>query len=136
MADDEAGLIRGIRAAVAAGDPEPGVAAFVEAWNEVRWPALPTKLRARLVADAGRLADETEAVAGRRIPATAWATITAPATVLYGDRSPPLAGRMAERLAAWLPRATARRLPGLGHMGPALAAEAMASAIEDALAGR
>lgn len=133
LADGEAGLIAGIRAAVAAGAPEPGVAAFVEAWNEVRWPDLPAKLRARLLADAGRLADETEAVTGRRIPDAAWATVAVPATVLYGDRSPALAARMAQRLAARLPVAEARCLPAVGHMGPSLAAGAMAAAIAPAM---
>ena len=49
-----------------------------------------------------------------------------------GQPSPALAARMAQRLAARLPTAAAHCLPGLGHMGPSLAAEAVAAAIERA----
>ena len=99
----------------------------------MRWTALPDRLRARLVADAGRLADETAAVSGFAVPPSFWPSLPAPTTVLHGDRSPPLATRLSRRLAERLPRAQARLLAGLGHMGPALDAGPVAEAIEAAL---
>ncbi len=102
----------------------------------MRWTALPTRLRARLVADADRLADETAAVSSVAVPPAAWSSIGAPTIVLHGDRSPPLAIRLSLRLAARLPRARVRPLAGLGHMGPVLDAGQVAAAFEAALAAR
>lgn len=128
---DEA-LIRGFVGCVADGDPEAGVSAFVEAWNEVRWQDLSPKLRDRLVADAARLSAETVAVTGRKIGPDFWASMTAPTTILHGDRSPPLAARMARRLADRLPHARTETLRGLGHMGPATSPVPVAEAIDTA----
>jgi len=133
LAAAERDLLGRLAGAVASGAPEPGIAAFVEAWNEVRWAELPAKLRERLVADAGRLAAETAAVGADATPAASWRGVTAPTTILRGDRSPQLAARMAERLAALLLRGRVRVLPGLGHMGPATAPETVAAAIEAAI---
>ena len=130
----ERAMIRGIGAGVERGAPEAELGAFIEAWNEAPWADLAPKLRERLLADAGRLAKETDAVAGRAIPAGFWATVTTPTRVLHGDRSPPLAARLAERVAGRLPDARLQTLPGLGHMAPALAPDAIAAVIEDAQA--
>jgi pimeloyl-ACP methyl ester carboxylesterase len=132
----ERGMIRRIREGVDRGDPEPALAAFIEAWNEARWGALPPKLRERLLADAERLAVETATVADYTLPAGFWPTVATPTTVLYGDRSMALAARFAQRLAQRLPTARARCLPGFGHMAPALAADAVATAVEEVLAAR
>lgn len=130
----ESGLIARIADGVARGAPEAGIAAFVETWNEVRWADLPLRLRERLVADAGRLAAETEAVAGCAPDPAPWSRVAAPVTILHGDRSPPLAARMACRLAGLLPAGRRVPLPGLGHMAPVLAPAAVAAAVEAALA--
>lgn len=135
LAAAERTMIRGIREAIERGEPEAGLGAFIEMWNETRWTDLPAKLRLGLLADAGRLAAEAEAVAGRAVPASLWTTVATASTVLHGDRSPPLAARMAERLAARLPAARAQTLPGLGHMAPAVAPDAIAAALQGAAAG-
>ncbi|EDP65311.1 Glutamate decarboxylase and related PLP-dependent protein [alpha proteobacterium BAL199] len=130
----EAELIARISRGVSIGEPEAGIAAFVETWNEMRWVELPPRLRDRLVADAVRLAEETEAVAGCMPDPALWSRVTAPTMVLHGDRSPPLAARMATRLAGLLPAGRRTELAGLGHMAPALNSEAVAAAIETAFA--
>lgn len=132
LAAAERAMIRGVADAVARDDPETGLAAFFDTWNEAPWAALPDRLRGRLLADAGRFARETEAVAAHRVPEGLWRRVAAPATVLHGDRSPPLAARMARRLAGRLPGACARPLAGLGHMAPVLAPDSLAAAIEAA----
>lgn len=129
----EQATIARIRECVDRGEAEAGLSAFIEAWNETPWADMPAKLRNRLLADAGRLASETGAVARRTIPDGFWATVATPAHVLYGDRSLPLAARLAGRLAARLPQASVRCLPGLGHMAPALAAPVIAAEIEAAV---
>ena len=50
-----------LRDGVAGGDPEAGVKAFIEAFNEVSWSDLPATLRADLVSKAAVLAAETRA---------------------------------------------------------------------------
>lgn len=130
----ERATIARIRESVDRGEAEAGLAAFIEAWNETPWAAMPEKLRNRLLGDAERLAAETGAVARRTIPDGFWATVTSPARILYGDRSLPLAARLAVRLAARLPDASARCLPGLGHMAPSVAAPAIATEFEAAVA--
>jgi pimeloyl-ACP methyl ester carboxylesterase len=47
-----------------------------------------------------------------------YASIAVPTLVLGGSLTPAVERRVVERLATTLPNATARILPGLGHMGP------------------
>ncbi len=53
-----------------------------------------------------------------RTPASAYATIQAPALFLGGETSPEAARRVVALLAEALPRGRARIIPGAGHMGP------------------
>ena len=55
-------LIDRLAAGVAVGSPESGVAAFIEAYNEVQWTALPVKAREAIVADATAMRDLTTVV--------------------------------------------------------------------------
>ncbi|NQW10632.1 MAG: alpha/beta fold hydrolase [Alphaproteobacteria bacterium] len=130
----DAALIDALDAGVASGNPEPAVAAFVAAWNEIAWSALPAEVRQRLAAGAARLARETRSVNQDATPDAVWATITTRATVVHGDRSPALAATMAQNLVERLPRATRVTLPRLGHMAPVLAPERVAALIERATA--
>lgn len=134
LAAAEREMIRSIADGVRQGSPEAGLAAFFDTWNDTPWAGLPERLRDRLLTDAARLAAEAETVAGHPVPDGLMSRVAAPVTVLYGDRSPPLAARMAERLITRLPAARARRLRGLGHMAPVTAAEVVAVAVEEAMA--
>lgn len=130
----DAALVAGLEAGVASGEPEPAVAAFVEAWNDVAWPSLPEETRTRLVEDASRLARETRAIHQDITPDAAWAAVTIRATVVHGDRSPALAAMMAGNLVARLPNASLVTLPRLGHMAPVVAPERIAALIERLIA--
>lgn len=114
---------------VAAGDPEPGVARFIEAWNEVRWPALPPSVRRAAIASAGDMTRLTRAVHDLPVDIEALGRLRTPLLILHGDRSPDVARRMARRLAGRLPTAVLAEVRGAGHMAPALAPDAVATAI-------
>lgn len=110
---------------VARGDPEPGVARFVAAWNELAWDALPPPARARLVDAAPRLAAEVTAGGNRALRLD---RIVCPVTILQGGKSPPITDRMTARLADALPDGRRVMLPLCGHMGPVQAATMVAAA--------
>jgi pimeloyl-ACP methyl ester carboxylesterase len=115
-------------AKVDAGEQEVGVRTFVEAWNEVAWEALPEPVRRGLVAAAPRLRREVAAVTLDDAPAGIYTAIRVPVLILRGDRSPAAVRLIAERLHAGLPGSRLETLPGLGHMGPVLAPDAVAAA--------
>ncbi len=114
---------------VDAGESEAGVAAFVEAWNEMAWDKLPEPVRAGLVAAAPRLRREVATVTVDAMRAEAYAAIRAPVLLLRGDRSPLAVRLIAERLHAALPGSRLETIAGAGHMGPVLAPGAIAAAI-------
>ena len=129
----DAAPVAKLQAAVASGDPEAGVAAFVEAYNEVAWSALPAPLRAQLVADAPKLVAETRAA---QTVAIDFAAVPAglPILVLQGERSPDVTHRMTLGLARRLPQARRQVIAEAGHMGPVLSAAPVAAAIREFLA--
>lgn len=134
MVERDGAVVQALRNAVGRGEPEAGVAGFVRAWNETDWQELPPGVRKRLVAAAGRLAEETHAGHTDATPATDWMAIRAPTLLLTGSRSPELVHRAADRLASLIPRSEAADLYGLGHMGPAMSPAAVATAISRFLA--
>ena len=131
LAWDQA-LAARLSAFVAQGDREAGVAAFVEAWNELPWHALPEKPRAELIAAAARLADEVRTISDDRTPASAYAHISAPLLLLHGDRSPEAAGLIVKRIRAAISTAHLRVVDG-GHMAPIVKPETMAAIIGEFL---
>ena len=122
-------LIDHLGAGVAAGDPEPGVARFIEAYNEVAWPKLPPAARAAILGQAASLVALTRLVHHLEIDRDAIRRLTTPVLVLSGDRSPDIAQRMAVRLARLLPNVAQTVVPGAGHMGPVMAADRVMAAI-------
>ncbi|MFC3228000.1 alpha/beta fold hydrolase [Marinibaculum pumilum] len=130
----DAEIVVHLEGRIAAGDPEPGVAGFVEAWNEIAWGRIPPPARARMVADAPELARLVRATSDFPLDRAMLAALPAPVTVLQGGASPPVTRRMSERLAAALPAATLQVLDGCGHMGPVLQADAVAESVEAMLA--
>lgn len=116
-----------LRDGVVGGDPEAGVKAFIEAFNEVSWSDLPATLRADLVSKAAVLAAETRAAPLVELDRSKLAALSIPVLILQGERSPPVTHRMTLRLAEAIPYAVRRILPGVGHMGPALSPAAIAA---------
>ena len=120
---------------VAAGEREAGVAAFVEAWNEVAWSAIPLALRMGLVAGADRLRDEVITVSRDTMQASAYAGLGSCLTLLRGTRSPVAARLISERLLADIPGSRIEDIADAGHMGPVLRPDAIASAIDRRIRG-
>jgi pimeloyl-ACP methyl ester carboxylesterase len=113
----------------AAGDPEAGVAAFVEAYNEVAWTQLPRALRAELVAKATNLVAETNAAQDLRLNKPKLAALPMPVLILQGSRSPQVTHRMTVGLARAIPHALRTVIDGAGHMGPVMSHVAVASVV-------
>ena len=111
-------IVAEVARGVAAGDPEGGIAAFVTAWNEVPWSALPSVVRARLLASAEQLAADTQAVSYHDLPMNRLSLIKAPVVILQGRLSPPITHAMSARLAPSLPNGQRRTIADCGHMGP------------------
>jgi pimeloyl-ACP methyl ester carboxylesterase len=122
-------IVEGFEAQLAAGDPEAGVAAFVEAWNEVAWSDLPAQVRHHLVRSAGALAKEVRSGSDYPLARHRVAAIATPTVILQGDASPDVTHRMTARLAALVPGARRVLAPGCGHMGPVRHADAAARAM-------
>lgn len=125
----DAARVDKLRDGVAGGDPEAGVKAFIEAFNEVSWSDLPAPLRADLVAMAALLAAETRAAPLVKLDRRRMAALSMPVLILQGERSPPVTHRMTLRLAEAIPHAVRRIVPGTGHMGPALSSAAVATEV-------
>jgi pimeloyl-ACP methyl ester carboxylesterase len=125
----DAARVDKLRDGVAGGDPEAGVKAFIEAFNEVSWSDLPAQLRADLVSKAALLAAETRAAPLVELDRSKLAALSMPVLILQGERSPPVTHRMSLRLAQAIPHAVRRVVKGAGHMGPALAPAVVASAV-------
>jgi pimeloyl-ACP methyl ester carboxylesterase len=120
---------------VAAGDPEAGVAAFVEAYNEVAWSQLPAALRAGLVVKASNLVAETTATQELHLDMARLAALPMPVLILQGSRSPQVTHRMTAGLARAMPRAVSRIVEGAGHMGPVMSHAAVATEVRAFLDG-
>jgi pimeloyl-ACP methyl ester carboxylesterase len=114
-------IVSALHASVAQGEPERGVAGFVEGWNEVRWPTLPQATRDKLTQAADLLVAETASTAGAQAPTAAINSMGIPVTIVRGANSPPLAHRMASRFAALLDNVEVVDVEGAGHMGPVIA---------------
>ena len=115
--------------AEARGEPEAGVKAFVDAWNDVPWERLPASARQRILATANTLAHQTRSAIDIALQADLLGRIDVPVTVFAGSRSPDISRLMAQRLAALMPRAGLVALPGAGHMYPVSHAKALATRI-------
>lgn len=128
--DWDRGLVFDIAAKLEAGDPEPGIAAFVEGWNEMTWQAIPEAARQKLIDAAPVFAAETCAVQDYTIDRQALAAMSTPPLILYGSKSPELIHRMTKRLADHIPQSRRVALDGLRHMGPVTKPDLVAAAIE------
>jgi pimeloyl-ACP methyl ester carboxylesterase len=120
---------------VAAGNPEAGVAAFVEAYNEVAWSQLPAALRASLVAKASNLVAETIATQDLRLDTAMLAALRMPVLILQGSQSPEVTHRMTAGLARAMPHAVMKIVEGAGHMGPVMSHAPVAAEIKSFLDG-
>jgi pimeloyl-ACP methyl ester carboxylesterase len=125
----DANVVRELSEAVLAGEPERGVALFVEAWNEVRWTRIPESTRTALVRAAPQLVAETAATGRAGLPGSGLASLPVPLALYGGTASPALATAMLHRLAAFAQVPAPKLLDGLGHMGPIVASRTVAESM-------
>jgi len=109
---------------------------FVNYWNGPgAWRALPDPARAAFLRVGRKVFYEVRSLMRDRTPASAYASITAPALLLGGERSPPAARRTLALLAIALPRASLKTIAGASHMGPISHADEVNRAIVEHVAG-
>lgn len=118
---------------VCAGQPEAGVRAFVEAWNDTHWEALPDAARQQLIANADNLTQETTAVSNQKIDRARISALSTPTLLLRGTQSPPLIALTTEIAVNALPNAHQSVLPDCGHVAPVLNPAPVADCIESFL---
>ncbi len=103
----------------ASGVDEEWLRGFIEWWNGPgAWNRLGEETRVAFRTMGWKVFQEVMSLAADRTTRSTYATITAPTLILGGANSPIAERRVVEKLGAALPHATARLLPGLGHMGP------------------
>ncbi|MBT9557486.1 MAG: alpha/beta hydrolase [Myxococcales bacterium] len=113
-------------------DPEAWLRAFVDFWSAPGdYDRMPPAERGRFLATAGTVFAEVHALMEDTVSAADYATLDVSASVWDGDRSPPAAHAICQRLRAVLRSTDAQRLPG-GHMTPFTHPDAFC----DALAAR
>ncbi len=127
--DWDRAIVADLARAIAAGDAEPGLRGFVEAWNELAWDRLPASVRQRLLAAAPSLLADIQAGSFRTLDP---GLVAPPPLILQGSRSPTITARMTARLHAGVPGSRRVVLEGCGHMAPVQAPEAVAAAIRAA----
>jgi pimeloyl-ACP methyl ester carboxylesterase len=93
--------------------------AFVDYWNGPgAFRALPPATRDAFLAVGRIVYLEVRSLMDDRTPASAYAGFDRSVLVLSGEKSPPAARRVSERLAATMPGARLATVAGAGHMGP------------------
>lgn len=127
--DWDRALVDAVERALGTDREEAAISAFIEAWNEASWQDIPAAARETILKDAPGLARETRAVNDGGFSSLDLAGLKVPTLLLGGDASPPLAGRILDRLERKLPNRRREILAGLGHMGPVMAPSRVAEAI-------
>ena len=108
-------VVAGIPRAASARD---GARAFIDYWNRAgAYDALPAALQERFAAQIGKVKLDFQALLSEPATLADMAELDMPALVLSGRGSPLSTRRVAERLAAALPNASAVQTQG-GHMAP------------------
>ena len=117
---------------VEAGSHAAAARLFLDYWNGGgTWERLNESQRERITAQMTRVVAHFTALFVDRTPLVAYAALGMPALLMRGESGPRSGQRTTDLLAATMPRATARRFPALGHMGPVTSADE----VNDAIAG-
>jgi pimeloyl-ACP methyl ester carboxylesterase len=93
--------------------------AFVDYWSGTgAWQSLTSARRAAVAQRMPKVQAEFEALFADDVPFEAYRALAMPLRIVCGTESPLPARRVAERLAAAVPRAELIRWPGADHMAP------------------
>jgi pimeloyl-ACP methyl ester carboxylesterase len=127
-------IIKTLCDSVGDGNPETGVACFVESWNETRWHDLPSATRKTLISQATSLARDAPTVSYFDLDVGQIKLLRVPTTVACGAQSPAMIGLIARELEAHRAEyVTAKTLPNCGHMAPIAQAAKVAATVSEAL---
>jgi pimeloyl-ACP methyl ester carboxylesterase len=114
------------------GHGHAGMQRFVDYWNgDGAWARLSASARDRLAAQVGGIAANFSCVFADGTRAAAYRHIAVPTLMLRGSESPRAVARVADRVAAALPRAEQRTIAGAGHMLPTTHAAIVAAAVTE-----
>lgn len=108
---------------------------FIDYWNGPgSWQAMPEANRQAFLQVGRKVYYEVKSLSEDRTPLQAYAKLTMPALLVYGEKTPPAARRVLQRLASVLPRADLKVMEGAGHMGPLTHGPAFAGLVQAHLA--
>jgi pimeloyl-ACP methyl ester carboxylesterase len=115
---------------------ERWLTAFVDYWGGAgAWLALREDARDEFRRVAWVVFQEVTALVKDKTPASAYASFAGPVLLLGGERSPPAAHLVLDRLAGTFGDAKRATVAGAGHMGPLTHGDVVNGLILDALAG-
>lgn len=103
----------------AQGGGEAWMQNFIDYWNGPgSWQAMPETNRQAFLQVGRKVYYEVKSLSEDRTRLGAYAGLTMPALLVYGEKTPPAARRVQQLLATVMPRADLQVLAGAGHMGP------------------
>ncbi|WP_148273467.1 alpha/beta fold hydrolase [Stigmatella aurantiaca] len=92
---------------------------FVDYWNGPgSWRAMAPSAQEAFLRVGRKVYLEVSTLMKDRTPLSAYAAITAPSLLLFGERSPAAARRLVTLLGTAIPNATVQAVANAGHMGP------------------
>lgn len=115
-----------------AGADDRATGRFVDFWHGAPvWDAKPAAERAQLSPLAGKVIEDFRLLFEASWEVSDMRRVQFPVLILRGEKSPPVAGRVAEILAGSIGSARLRTIAGAGHMAPVTGPEPIAAAILD-----
>jgi pimeloyl-ACP methyl ester carboxylesterase len=101
------------------GGSEAWLEVFIDYWNGPgSWRAMAPAAREAFLRVGRKVYFEVSTLLADRTPLEAYAVLTAPSLLLFGEHTPAAARRVVTLLGTVMPRATVQSIAGAGHMGP------------------
>ena len=122
-------------AALARGDADAAAERFIDYWMGAgAWAAMPPSRRPAVAQSMRGIGYWAHALFNEPTPLASFARLEVPVLYLVGGRSPASSRGVFDLLGKTLPNVRAKRLDGLGHMGPVTHPDLVNEAIEQHLA--
>ncbi len=135
--DEIAAVADAVERAIGAGDPEGGMAGFVDYWNgDGAWAGSRPDLRQELATRTGKVLGDFGAIGAEAAKLSDYTACEMPTLVLCAEHTRRPTAKIAEMLALTMPNAVHETVPGAGHMSPLTHAAVVNRAIETHLRGR
>lgn len=129
------GMIERFCAACAAGNIGGAMEIFTDYWYGAgAWAKIPQAQRLPIFARAGKMHQDVRAIWADETPGAVYGALPMPVLILTGERTTPAARKMADLVAAHVPRARQAVLPTAGHMAPVTHADLIADLVADHVA--